>query len=410
LDLQVSPAATVSQASLTAAPRSGTPVADVVAKAIMVLACSALAVGALLLVLGRFDPFAAQSSVQWTSGAYSIVGGTGRPDGPRLIVDQLRDGEKFVAVIPRARLRARDYRALELEIRGLDAADKLAFLWRTEHTANRTFLRPVDAIAENGVGTSVRDDPNWNGEITGVGFIITGPLRGPLAIESMRAVSNAAAAGASETLRDWFAFRSWNGNAINVLLLRGDLNPLSLSLFVTLAVAAALGAWWILRRRDRRQLLVGTLVIVACAWLVQDARWLAQLGRQVQASAATFSGKSWRDKRLAAQDGALFAFLEQAREAIAARPGRVMFASDDAYVRSRAGYHLLPLNVLSNVYHAELHGHRFLRPGDYLCVYAKRGVAFDPVAGMLGWEAGAPPLRAERVLDTPPGALYRILQ
>jgi hypothetical protein len=380
----------------------------VIAKALAVLACAALAMAALLLVLGRYDPFAGEASIQWTSGAYAVVSGKARADGPRLIVDRLGEDEKFVAVMPRARLRASDFRALELDIRGLDAASKLAFLWRTEHSGGRTFVRPVDAVSEEGVGTAVRDDPNWNGEVTGVGFIISGPLRAPLAIESMRAVSNSAFRGAAETLRDWFAFRRWSGNAINVLLLRGELNPLSLSLFATLSAVTALCAWWILRRRDRRQRLTGVLAIVACAWLFQDARWLLNFVRQVEASAGTFAGKSWRDKRLAAHDGALFAFLEQVKDAVAARPGRVMFASDDAYVRSRAGYHLLPVNTLSNVYHAELHGHEFLRPGDYLCVYGKHGIVFDAAAGTLAWEPGAPPLHAERVLATPPGALYRI--
>jgi hypothetical protein len=213
---------------------------------------------------------------------------------------------------------------------------------------------------------------------------------------------------ARETLRDWFAFRGWNGSSINITTLRSDLNPMSLTLFATLSVAAALLLWWVIARRSRTRWALGAVAILACGWLVLDARWLANLARQVATTHASYADKTWRERRTAMPDGALFEFLEQAKRSIGERPGRVFFGSDDAYTRSRAGYHLLPRNALSIVHHGRLYDPEFFHPGDYLCVYGQSGVVFDAAAGKLSWD-GKAALRAERTLEAGPGALYRIL-
>ena len=276
-------------------------------------------------------------SLSAPASTLAVASGSARKDGERLIVNRLGERERLIVVIPNARIRASDFRAIEIAIRGLPAADNLAFIWRTQHSGGRTFLRGVDALSENAASTAVRTDPNWSGEIQGVGFVVSGPTSGPIVIESLRVVTDSALQSARETLRDWFAFRAWNGNSINITLLRGDMNAMSLTLFVTLAVALALAAWWAMRRRARTELVVGALAIVACAWLIQDARWLANLARQVVDTHEMLARKSAGDKRLAMPDGPLFAFLEKVKHSI----GAALAASSSAptmrtSVRARA--------------------------------------------------------------------------
>ena len=49
-----------------------------------------------------------------------------------------------------------------------------------------------------------------------------------------------------------------------------------------------------------------------------------------------------------------------------------------------------------------------LRPGDYLVVYQRRGVQYDPGAQRLRWDGGEPVVRGARSLSEPGAALFRI--
>ena len=53
--------------------------------------------------------------------------------------------------------------------------------------------------------------------------------------------------------------------------------------------------------------------LFALAWFALDARWIANLAQQTSMTLAQYGGKSTRDKHLAAEDGALYAFVEKAR-------------------------------------------------------------------------------------------------
>ncbi len=86
----------------------------------------------------------------------------------------------------------------------------------------------------------------------------------------------------------------------------------------------------------------------AASWFVLDARWTWNLARQVQATFAQYGGKDWRGKHLAAEDGALFEFVEKARAELPAAPARIFVASETDYFRERAAFHLYPHNVYAN--------------------------------------------------------------
>jgi hypothetical protein len=149
--------------------------------------------------------------------------------------------------------------------------------------------------------------------------------------------------------------------------------------------------------------------IAAAGWLLLDLRWIANLGAQVRETSRVYGGKTWHDKRMASEDQQLFAFIDRVREQVALRPGRVIFGSDFPYFRGRAGYHLLPFNAMSIIYHRNFPDPQYYRASDYLCIFARDGVEYDPSTQMLSWD-GKARLRAERILVIGPGSLYRVLE
>jgi hypothetical protein len=69
---------------------------------------------------------------------------------------------------------------------------------------------------------------------------------------------------------------------------------------------------------------------------------------------------------------------------------RIFVASDADYFRERAAFHLYPHNVFVAPRKNELPPPERIKPGDWILVYQRRGVQFDPSAGKLRWDGGAP--------------------
>ena len=348
-------------------------------------------------------------TLEWPADRFRVAGGQAIARNGALAIERPDANGAFIAALPTAQLDARDYAAIEVDTQGLSDRQRVAVFWRSPLGGGRTLTHPADVDTPRGVRAQLDRDPNWNGPITGLGLIVTGqPSRGA-SIFAVRAVSASAAGTALEAARSWFRVEHWSNQSINVVFLGGQYHAFPFTLFVGLATLLALGLWVAWQRKSALQSIVaGALVIALAGWFFVDLRWLANLGRVEADTVTTLAGKSWRDKRLAALDGPLFSFVEQSRERIAERPGRVVFASDDAWLRVRGGYHLLPFNTLSISYHRNLYGVDRYRPGDWLCFYARSGVAYDPATRALSWDGG-PPLKAERVLDAGVGQLYRVL-
>jgi hypothetical protein len=145
----------------------------------------------------------------------------------------------------------------------------------------------------------------------------------------------------------------------------------------------------------------------AASWFVLDARWTWNLARQAQATIAQYGGKNWHDKHLAAEDAALFEFVDRARAELPATPARIFIASEAQYFRQRAAFHLYPHNVYASPQRNELPSPDRLKQGDWMLVYQRRGVQFDPSLGKLRWDGGAP-VSAQMKLRGEGAALFLI--
>jgi len=216
----------------------------------------------------------------------------------------------------------------------------------------------------------------------------------PFAISGVAAKPSGAVGILQDRAREWLGFERWKGTSINTIVGGDDVQPLPLPLLLAASIALA-GAALLLWRRFRGSFgmadaVAAIAIMFAASWFVLDARWTWNLARQAQATVAQYGGKDWRGKHLAAEDGALFGFVEKARAELPATPARIFVASEADYLRQRAAFHLYPHNVYAEPKSNELPSSDRLKPGDWILVYKRRGVQFDPSTGRLRWDGGAP--------------------
>ena len=101
---------------------------------------------------------------------------------------------------------------------------------------------------------------------------------------------------------------------------------------------------------------------------------------------STESGKPLRDKHLSDFDGYVYAFAEQVKKRLPATSSRVLVGADDQYFGGRLAYHLYPHNVYMNHHTGALPSVDVARPGDFIVVFRRKGVVYDPANRMLSWD------------------------
>jgi hypothetical protein len=216
---------------------------------------------------------------------------------------------------------------------------------------------------------------------------------------------------ARDRVREWTTFEGWSGASINTVVGGADAQDLPLPLLLAVAVAISVFGVWLYarKRKDRYSVTLAATIagLVIIAWAVVDARWIFSLTRQVDVTRERYAGKSWREKHLAAEDGPLFEFIENARAVLPSTPVRVFVAADADYFRDRAAYYLYPYNVMYDPFFNRLPNPSQLHSGDWLVVYRRRGVQYDPSQQRLRWE-GNEPVRAALKLAREGGALFEI--
>jgi hypothetical protein len=273
----------------------------------------------------------------------------------------------------------------------------------------------------------LQHDAHWIGRIKGLALALHGPLGAPVSVRGVVARPGDAFETLGNRYREWTTFRPWSGTSINTVPGGADAQALPLPLLLAAAIAVSAVVLFALARHrvtvwatgraiatatatataTRTATAAAVIAITLAAWLVLDAHWAVSLLRQVRATAQQFAGKDWRERHLAATDGALFAFIDKARTILPAGPARVFVIADADYLRARAAYHLYPYNAwyvpLANL----LPPVNRLHQGDWIVVYQRRGVEYDAALHRLRWEGGVTIPAELRLLDHG-GALFEV--
>jgi hypothetical protein len=347
---------------------------------------------------------------QWGVRDLTLPRGTGSVVNNELVVTGADTaGQVYVSV--NTDLRARDYATIAWDVHNVPADADVHFLWRTDYAPKKIFSVPVSVVAGRLLPVTLANDAGWLGRVTGIGLAVRGPFVQPFGIAGAAAKPSGALGILKDRADEWLALERWSGTSINSIAGGDEVQSLPLPLL--LAIAFALAATVVLLRRRFRPsagaIDAGTAIAImfAASWLVLDARWTWNLARQVQQTIAQYGGKDWRGKHLAAEDGALFEFVEKARAEMPAAPARVFVASEADYFRERAAFHLYPHNVYAEPRRNDLPPSDRVKAGDWMLVYQRRGVQFDPAAGRLRWDGG-PPVAAQLRLRGEGAALFLI--
>ena len=87
-------------------------------------------------------------------------------------------------------------------------------------------------------------------------------------------------------------------------------------------------------------------------------------------------------------------------------PQRIWVASDAPFFNGRAAYHLYPNDVHFAPRDRSMPDRRWVKPGDWLLVFNRRGVEYNPRKETLRWEGGAE-IPAALVLPGNSAALFQ---
>lgn len=348
-------------------------------------------------------------SLQWSARELSVTRGSAQL-APGGLVVSAPDATRTVVIALNTSFRARDYPVIAWDAAGLPDDLEATLLWYSDIDSTRVFRRALSVESGRVAPAAVAEDRGWIGRIGGLALVLQGNFADPILLRGAAAKPMSATQVLGDRLREWLAFEPWSGASINGVT--GGAAVQELPLPALLAAVAGLGALAYAGLARWKPLAFGPVfgagvaVMFLIAWVVSDARWQWNLLRQARSTAAQYAGKPWNERHLAAEDRALFAFIEKVRAKLPASPVRVFMAADAPYFRARAAYHLYPYNVYFDPQADTIPLPAAVRSGDYIVVYQRKGVQYDAAAQRLRWD-GHEPIGAELLLVDTGAALFR---
>ena len=347
--------------------------------------------------------------IAWGPADFRLARGTGNVTDDALVITGV-DATQTALISINTDIRSTDYQAIAWEATGVPANADVRMLWRTDYAPAKMNSIPVPVLGGRLLPVELINRPNWIGRIGGIALVVHTPLGDPLSVRSATLKTMGAYDLLRDRVREWLAFESWTGTSINVVAGGANVQDVPLPPLLAATAALAMLAGLLLLRRPPRAaalpMVVG--VIFAAAWIVADARWQWNLMRQVAETRSRYAGKDWHEKRVAAEDGALFSFIDQVRAKLPPPPARVFIVAETHYFRDRGAYHLYPHNVYFEPYRDTLPPSSAFHAGDYLVVYQRPGVQYDPARKRLRFPDGTT-IPAEVMLADRGAALFRIL-
>jgi len=351
----------------------------------MLVGASLFAASTLLCIVGYLalsvpgSWFGSLPTLRWTAAELAVTQGSGQPTADGLRVSA--PGKQGIAIVSiQTSFRSAGYTAVAWDTADVPNDVAAALIWRNDYEPGRRFTRPLTVEAKRLLPITLADDPNWIGKINGLAVIIRGDLTQPMLIRGVEAKPMTAVQVLHDRIREWFAFESWSGGSINSRSGGADAQDLPLPFALAAIVGLALIIYVILARwRPQtigpfRPLIAGGLFV--CAWFILDVPW------------------QWN-------------LVREARAKLPPPPVRVFMGADSLYFRDRGAYHLYPYNVYFDPYRNTMPDAAKLRGGDYLVVFRRKGVQFDPAQKKLRWDGGQA-LDAEILFAEGGGAVFAI--
>ncbi len=341
--------------------------------------------------------------LSWNGAALTMNKGLGDSDQSKLIIKALTDQGIAVASLSPPTFQAEKYPTITWSVSGATPSVEMEFLWRTAE--NRVFVRPLVWAANALEPLEIAEDENWRGKIIDLAIIVKGTLAAPIFINGVSLGSASLPEALSNMGKKWFALDRWQATSINFV----DGNAIDKKISPVLVIAAiillALALNLILAIAKIMPLNVAMVWgMVLIGWFILDIRWQANLFQQLDLTHQQFAGKTWEDKHLADEDAALFDFMKKVKSTLPPANGRILYFSDDAYSRGKGAYHLYPQNVLAR---NDLPPASKIKTGDYIALFAKKGVKYDRPHQLLTWGDGQS-LKVDLLFLAEGNALFKV--
>jgi len=341
--------------------------------------------------------------LSWNGAALTLNKGQGYSDQGKLVIKGLTDQGIAVASLSPPVFQAKDYPIIIWSASGATPSVEMEFLWRT--TDNRVFMRPL-VLANNTLEPlEIAEDENWRGQIIDLTIIVKGTLAAPILVNDVSLESASLPKTLANMVKKWFALDPWQGTSINFV--NGDaidknVSPvLAIAAIILLALALNL-ILAITKIIPLNIAMVGGMVLLG--WFILDVRWQANLFQQLELTHQQFAGKTWEDKHLSAEDGALFDFMRKVKAKLPPATARILYFSDGAHSRGKGAYYLYPHNVLVR---NDLPPAPQIKTGDYIALFAKKGVKYDRSHQLLMWGDGQS-LKVDLLFLSEGNALFKV--
>lgn len=350
-------------------------------------------------------PATPPSPLHWDGAQLNMIEGQGHKEQDNLIINNSSDRGVAIATVSPVTIDATNYPTVRLEAPGVQPGTPLLFLWRHADNPSDLFTMEIPWQDRRLLPLRVANDAAWRGKIAELGLVVTSPITNPVTIDRITLVPANLRPSLYDLVVEWMTFESWSGSSINFLYGGPPRPTLPLLPAVVVLVLTAFGLYLALAGL---RLVVFTpsvlIVFVLSGWLVLDTRWQFNLMEQLSMTFHDCAGKSWEERRKSAEDGDLFSFAQQIKEQLPATPVRILFFSDLDYLQGRGAYHLYPHNVYKS---GALPSPDKFRAGDYVALYQKTAVRYDPSSQTLQWGAGQS-LPVEILLGGKDYALLRV--
>lgn len=341
--------------------------------------------------------------LSWNGAALTMNKGQGYSDLGKLVIKALTDQGIAVASLSPPAFQAENYSTVLWAVSGATPSVEMEFLWRTAD--NRVFVRPLVWTANTLEPLEIAEDENWHGQIIDLAIIVKGTLAAPILVSGVSLESASLPEALPNMVKKWFAFDRWQGTSINFV----DGDAIDKNVAPALAIAAiillTLALSLILAIAKIMPLNVAMVWgMVFLGWFILDVRWQTNLFQQLELTHQQFAGKTWEGKHLAAEDGALFDFMRRVNAKLPPASSRILYFSDDAYLRGKGAYHLYPHNVLAR---NDLPPASQVKTGDYIALFAKKGVKYDRSLQLLMWGDGQS-LKVDLLFLAEGNALFKV--
>ncbi len=329
--------------------------------------------------------------------------------GDALIVTPADASNIIIAAIG-SQIRSDSYPVIAWSASDVPADANVRLLWRSDYRPEKLSAVAIPVVSGHLAAVTLAGNPDWIGNISGLALAIQLEDARAVRIEGIAAIPMGIVGVLRQRATEWFTLEPWTNTSINTVSGGADMQALPLPALLTAGVVLGAALWLALawRMKHASAFPIALAAMFVAAWMLADVRWATNLVRDARLTIAEFAGKDAHERRLAATDGPLYAFIERVRAKLPEGPVRVFMASDNEYFRGRGAYHLYPRNVYFDPFSARIPDPALMHAGDYLVVYQRRGIQYDAANLHLRWDEH-PPLKAEVVLVEPGAALFRIL-